>query len=79
MSCGQFLKDSKNHDLIADMFWVSGFLTGANVFSDESHAGKSTDGEGLGTWLINYCTAHPIGKLIDAAAALRLELVRQRR
>jgi hypothetical protein len=91
ISCGQFLKHSKNRDdLMGDMAWVQGFLSASNALSNEknsppssagyrNHAGQTTDYEGLKAWVINYCTAHPIDPLEYAAAALRPELILRQR
>ena len=73
-SCGTFLKESDRLQS-DDLFWVEGFLTGANAFSAEKHAGRGVDYEARKLWLSNYCTAHPLDHLIDATQALRDELI----
>jgi hypothetical protein len=71
ISCGEFLQGDE--ELQSDgLFWIQGFLTDV---SEEPLVGKKTDYEGLKTWLRNYCQIHPLEHLIDAAHALRSELI----
>lgn len=74
ISCGEFLKDNDRMKS-DDLFWVEGFLTGANTFSDVRHAGKDTDNEGRKLWLVNYCQANPLSHLTDATLAMRDEMI----
>lgn len=74
ISCGEFLKDLERLQS-GDLFWVEGFLTGANAFSTAQHAGKDTDYEGRKTWMENYCKLHPLDHFVDAAQVLRAELI----
>lgn len=78
VSCGKFLAESAKLQS-DDLFWVEGFLTGANAFSTEKHAGRGTDYDARKLWLSNYCAAHPLDSLADAAQALREELINKPR
>jgi hypothetical protein len=52
------------------MDWVTGFISGLAV-RDESGADVLKDiySDGVFAWIDNYCLAHPIENLVDAAIA----------
>jgi hypothetical protein len=55
---------------LGDMQWVFGFLSGigfSSVNGDDPAAG--VEGERIIAWIDNYCQAHPLDKLRQAAAA----------
>jgi hypothetical protein len=74
-SCGTWTKDRGSpqaHSLAAiDVSWVTGFLSGIGYVggaeSDDPLQGM--DAEGVAGWIDNYCRAHPIEHIKDAAAA----------
>ena len=56
-------------------FWVTGFLSGANVFDDtDINFLKGMDSNAIYAWIDNYCKANPLERLPDAAYALTREL-----
>ena len=65
--------------------WVAGFLSGANSILAGSeyhidtleHASAETDVQGLWAWIDNYCQAHPLDAVAQAADALGGELIRR--
>lgn len=56
--------------------WISGFLSGVNLFADPSGhlKGGVDDPDGVLGWIDNYCLAHPAAPLWAAAGALVLDL-----
>jgi hypothetical protein len=56
--------------------WISGFLSGVNLFADRSGhlKGGVDDPDGVLAWIDKYCGAHPSVPLWTAAAALVLDL-----
>jgi hypothetical protein len=60
--------------------WVAGFLSGANsiiVPEDkiDTLAQPNLDAQGLYAWVDNYCIAHPLNTIAQAADALGGELI----
>ena len=61
--------------------WVAGFLSGANsVISTvapklDTLLQPNIDAQGLYAWIDNYCIAHPLDTIAQAADALGAELV----
>jgi hypothetical protein len=56
--------------------WISGFLSGVNVFADRSGnlKGGIDDPDGVLGWIDKYCRTHPTDPLWAAASALVLDL-----
>jgi hypothetical protein len=56
--------------------WVSGFLSGVNLFADRSGnlKGGADDLKGTLEWIDNYCRSHPNDPLWAAAGALVFDL-----
>jgi len=69
-SCGTWTVDRRSNEELAmlDLCWVLGFLTsiGYNGLGDPLNG---VDAEGVGGWVDNYCQAHPIDEIVDAAQA----------
>jgi hypothetical protein len=61
--------------------WVAGFLSGANSIISTAAPELDTllqpniDAQGLYAWIDNYCFAHPLNTIAQAADALGAELV----
>ena len=69
--------DTNSHALI---LWVQGYLTAyINFVAPDGDITAGTDYEGVTLWVDNYCQAHPLDGLADAAAALVLELKARKR
>lgn len=49
--------------------WLEGFVSGAAIMSGKDLI-RGTDGDALYAWADNYCLAHPLDSLSDAAIAL---------
>ena len=57
--------------------WVLGYLTGVAIFTPPIGDGLlRTDWEGIRHWIDNYCQAHPLDSVNDAAAALAVDLAK---
>lgn len=56
--------------------WISGFLSGVNLFAESSGhlKGGVDDPEGVNKWIDNYCRAHPTDPLWAAVGNLVLDL-----
>lgn len=57
--------------------WVMGFTTAVNAsFSAQNNDGQPVDVlngadlDAIELWLVNYCTANPLNKIVDATTAL---------
>lgn len=71
-SCGQHLSNKILAEY--DHAWVSGFLTGVNG-TKGARVGHGTDSDSRELWIDNYCRAHPLEDIADAALSLYIELM----
>jgi hypothetical protein len=75
-SCGTWTADRRSRPMPADVDaeWVLGFLSGTG-FEDgpEVNPLNGMDADGVLAWIDNYCHAHPITQIVDAAEAFRFE------
>jgi hypothetical protein len=84
LSCGKLLeamhKETKQDfaDYYAMGSWIAGFISGANDMGN-LNVGQTTDNDGRDAWIANYCQAHPLSLIVDAAEALYVELKRSNR
>jgi hypothetical protein len=81
-SCGSWIQERRTSSVKAEVLgaWVTGFLTGANsVIKGASKRDilKARDVQGLWSWIDNYCGAHPLDSIAQAAAELTAELSRR--
>jgi hypothetical protein len=69
-SCGSWTAARHNRDQAYE-FWVFGFISGiAHAYSDVTvDPFNGMDGKGVRAWVDNYCRAHPIETIADAALA----------
>jgi hypothetical protein len=69
-SCGSWTANRKAHGVreVADISWVVGYLSAAATWGHVNPL-KGTDAEGVWAWMDNYCRAHPLTNIIDAASA----------
>jgi hypothetical protein len=81
-TCGKWTQDRNNNGLIArlDEAWLLGFVSAR---SGSSQAGfditQNADNAGLFAWIDNYCAAHPLDMIADAADRLVTYLETRRR
>jgi hypothetical protein len=87
-SCGSWIEARRSVGLLPDVYegWIAGYLSGSNaIISYEYHtddlaqAQKQTDARGLYAWIDNYCQAHPLNSIAQAADALSGELIQRAR
>ena len=80
-SCGAWTAARSAHggDEIAMKYWLLGFVSGRNMYEPNAQGGMKsiTDPEALEAYIDQYCQAHPLDELTQAAAGLIDEL-RQR-
>jgi hypothetical protein len=79
-SCGTWVAERNDAYFGLKAQWVLGFLSGMNMRANvdgvatTSDPIKQLDYQAALVWMDNYCKAHPIEKIGNAAAALMLEL-----
>jgi hypothetical protein len=73
-SCGFWTQARHDQRHSSAAQWVFGFLSGVNFTSDKPDALAAADFHGLIAWMDNYCTAHPLAVLSQAAVQLLAEL-----
>lgn len=55
--------------------WLTGYVTAMNLWRvSQGHPDFETDAEGMVAWVDNYCKAHPLDLVADAAMYLSFEL-----
>lgn len=74
LSCGGWTAARQSRDLsFAGSLesWVLGFLSGIGYMgSDDVDPMRGLDNYAVAGWIDNYCGAHPLEKIVDAARAL---------
>jgi len=70
-SCGTWTADraARDVDEVADRAWVVGYLSGAAVWGPDLNPLQGVDAQAVWAWLDNYCRAHPLVKIQEAANA----------
>jgi hypothetical protein len=72
-SCGTWLedrRDPRSSMALIDISWVTGFLSGIGFTSvGSADPMRGMDVAGISAWIDNYCRAHPIKHISDAAGA----------
>ena len=82
-SCGTWIEARRNGNTTAVDYqqWVAGFLSGANSLISTAAPELDTllqpniDAQSLYAWIDNYCIAHPLNTIAQAADALGAELL----
>jgi hypothetical protein len=79
-SCGswteEWARDSQRLELWKA--WVLGFVSGANIYAEHGDFLRGpVDAPAIYAWINNYCRAHPLESLRDAAIELVGELLRR--
>jgi hypothetical protein len=72
-SCGKWTqnKQARAIDWIVQGAWVFGYLTGAMAYGNPTGDPLGgTDAEGILGWVSNYCAAHPLSHVYEAANEL---------
>ena len=57
--------------------WVLGFVSGANIYDDSPEMLKQMDERAIFAWIDDYCRAHAVERVDDAAFELMQELLRR--
>ena len=77
VSCGTWITHRGSNSFLADaeFSWVQGFITGLNAglpndSSNYGQVGAQLDPNAVEVWVDNYCQAHPLNDLADAATVL---------
>lgn len=81
-ACSAWLSDRSSTSASAEaasqarIEWISGFLSGVNLFAESSGhlKGGVDDPDGVKKWIDNYCRAHPTDPLWVAVGDLVLDL-----
>lgn len=77
-TCGDFLDQTQGR--FSDVEWIFGYISGIN---SQASRGQRYTGQSLPSpetaevWVENYCHAHPLNILVQAAIALRGELLKR--
>ena len=82
-SCGSWIQARRQNPEQAHLLesWVGGYLSGANSIiapaTKRDVLSGGIDAEGLWAWIDNYCRAHPLDSVSEAADQLAADLVRR--
>jgi hypothetical protein len=68
MSCGAWAVVRQKQDFREAGQWMMGFVSGAGWAGNKQL--RKSDADGMSAWIDQYCAAHPLDELSDAAAAL---------
>jgi hypothetical protein len=77
-SCGARSTEQNLESRYQRNAWVYGFFSAYNFYSPEGEAVEPADGKALIAWIDNYCAAHPLELIVNAATRLVNELRKQR-
>jgi hypothetical protein len=76
-SCGAWTEgrehDSQRSQLMK--MWLLGFISGANINPERPEIFRDVDPPAIWVWVDNYCRAHPLELVTEAAVALVEELL----
>jgi hypothetical protein len=67
-SCGSWTASRRGNAAELSQQWVLGFLSGLG-WEGRNDPLANMDANGVWAWIDNYCSAHPIEKIADAAGA----------
>jgi len=68
-SCGTWTSKRQQGYAADDAWWLLGFLSGVGYEGPENPLNGVADGEVVWAWIDNYCSAHPLDALFEAAKA----------
>jgi hypothetical protein len=68
-SCGSWTAARRNDTDVSYLDWVGGFVSGVGWFAPSYNPADGLDGPAIWAWIDNYCQAHPLIKIADAAGA----------
>jgi hypothetical protein len=67
-SCGSWTASRRVTSAALSEQWILGFLSGLG-WEGKNDPLVNMDAKGVWAWIDNYCSAHPIEKIADAAGA----------
>jgi hypothetical protein len=73
-SCGKWRAARKGNNWYEVGQWVFGWVSAAGAYGERGL--RATDSQALAAWVDNYCSAHPLDTLHQAASALVDELAK---
>jgi hypothetical protein len=75
LSCGSWTSARRDRTASGPQQWVLGFLLGVGWALTDSgwNPLKGVDADGVWAWVDNYCQAHPLQYLAEAAGAFARE------
>jgi hypothetical protein len=71
-SCGTWTAVRHDGTALGHEQWILGFLSAVgytNFLRDQMNPLEGTDADGVWAWIDNYCQAHPLDRIINAADA----------
>lgn len=76
LSCGNWTADYETRDvgLWVDAAWLAGYLSAYTAYHPAGDVTKNLDPAARDAWVTNYCQAHPLDFIFQAADALIAEL-----
>ena len=80
MSFGTWTEERKKDSeiAVAYSFWIEGFVTAAELYNPRlAPAAKQIDTDAMNGWVDNWCAAHPLSKIADAANFLTEAIYQQ--
>jgi hypothetical protein len=78
-SCAIWTRNSKNSFSEAtQILWVEGFMSGLAQGTRRDLL-RNIDEEALKTWMDDYCSKHPLDRVLDAMAPLWLDLLQRQK
>jgi hypothetical protein len=82
LTCAEWKENRSNDNFMAFQLeaWVDAFLTGYNVGSHSiDFIPQRNESVAYYEWIDNYCSQNPLNKIVEAAVALKHELVSRAR
>jgi len=78
-SCEQWTKARVGGGVPVDESWIEGFISSHNHYAPgPNDLGMNMTLDALRSWVDNYCSQHPGVRLVSAAEALVIELIKRR-
>jgi hypothetical protein len=71
--CGKWTEERRHSPAHEYINWIFGFLSGVGYAGpSEVDPLRGVDSPGLKAWVDNYCRAHPLERIVDAAKTFTL-------